>query len=356
MALNRTILALFAAQLGFAAGAQAQMQPQPQTQPGVEVEQPPQLGPQEKIPAQLEIQAESPAEPAPPPAESAPPQPAPQPTPPAKPAPQPKAKPQVHIKPAPDDPVVARVNGEAIHLSEVTEAQRLLPPRLQSAPLRGVYAALVDSLVNTRLAADKARDLGFHETPEHKKRLAQVEAQLLERLLLTRHIEGQLTEEVLTQRYARLAERIQAQHEVRARHILVKDEEVATTLAAKLDDGDDFEDLAKDYSLDATAKEGGDLGWFGPGRFPEAFDTAAMSLPAGEYTRVPVQTQAGWHLIKVEEWRPMPVPTLEQARPILVNELSAELGQNLMEMLRGDAKIETTAFEDLKLPQPETQP
>ena len=90
------------------------------------------------------------------------------------------------------------------------------------------------------------------------------------------------------------------------------------------------------------------MGWFGPGRTVRAFEDAAMALPPGDFTEKPVKTPFGWHDIKVEERRPLAVPSFAEARPLLVNELSAELGQTLMEQLRSDAKVEKINFQALQ--------
>lgn len=249
---------------------------------------------------------------------------------------------------ASDDSVAATVDGHKILLSDVRNARGLLPPQLQAQPLEVVYPLLLDSLVNTHIAAQKAKKLGLHEDPDYQQRMARIGEQILERILLTRHIETLVNEDTLTQRYDELVVQSKDQHEVHARHILVKAEDVANAVIEKLDDGDDFADLAKEFSIGPSADSGGDLGWFGPGRMVPEFDAAAMALEKGAYTKKPVRTQFGWHIITVEDTRPVEVPPFEQVRPTLVNELSAELGQKLMEQLRQDTKVDKVEFKDLK--------
>ncbi|HEY9163329.1 MAG TPA: peptidylprolyl isomerase [Magnetovibrio sp.] len=246
------------------------------------------------------------------------------------------------------NPVAARVNGHVIHLSDVETARGLLPPKMQSQPLDVVYPVLLDSLINSHLAAEKARKLGFDETPEYKERMARLGEQILERMMLTRHIEQKLTEELLQERFEVLRERAANSFEVHARHILVDTEAVGLTVVQKLKDGEDFVDLSKTYSIDPNAAEGGDLGWFGPGRMVRAFENAAMVLPPGAFTEKPIKTKYGWHVIMVEERRPLPIPTFAQARTVLVNELSAELGQTLMEELRAAAEVKKFDLQSLK--------
>lgn len=248
---------------------------------------------------------------------------------------------------ADDDPIAATVNGHEIRLSEVEQAKALLPPQLQAQPLAVVYDILLDSLINSRLAADMARKDGLHEQDEYKERMARIGDQVLERMLLTTYIEERVTEEALAERYAQVKAELAGQKEVHARHILVETEQGAQDLIAQLDDGADFAQLAREHSTGPSGPQGGDLGWFGPGQMVPAFEDAAMAMDAGQHSAKPVKTRFGWHVIKVEETRPIEVPEFAQMRPALVNELSAELGQKLMTDLREAAKIETKSWQDL---------
>ncbi|WP_071396038.1 peptidylprolyl isomerase [Bacillus tuaregi] len=88
--------------------------------------------------------------------------------------------------------------------------------------------------------------------------------------------------------------------EIKARHILVEDEEKAKEVKTKLDEGGDFAELAKEYSTDGSAEQGGDLGWFGPGKMVAEFEEAAYALDINEISE-PVQSQFGFHIIQVTE-------------------------------------------------------
>lgn len=245
------------------------------------------------------------------------------------------------------DPVVATVNDSVVRLSDVEDARNLLSAKLQGAPLRDVYPVLMESLINSRLAADKAKKLDYHETPEYRHRMARISDQILERILLARHIEQKLTDDLIKQRYDMIVERAKSTSEIHARHILVKDEEQAANLIKLLEDGGDFAALATEHSIGSSKAEGGDLGWFGPGQMVPAFEKVAMTLEEGTYTHTPVHTKFGWHVILVEGRRPLPVPTYKEAREFFANELSAELGQKFMEQLRSDAKIEKKSFDEV---------
>jgi len=245
------------------------------------------------------------------------------------------------------DPVVAVVNGKNVYLTDVENARNLLPQELQGAPLRDIYPMLMESLISSRLSADKAQELGYHETPEYLHRMARVSDQILQRMLLQRHIEQKLTDALIMERYQLVAEKAKGQFEINARHILIESEDEAKKLIAELEDGADFAELAKAHSIGPSKEQGGELGWFGPGQMIEAFYQAALQVEADQFSKMPVQTKFGWHIIFVEERRPFPVPSYQDAREILANDLSAELGREYMSQLRDAAKIEKKSFEEV---------
>ncbi|MEH6943542.1 peptidylprolyl isomerase [Bacillus sp. JJ722] len=131
--------------------------------------------------------------------------------------------------------------------------------------------------------------------------------------------------------------------EIKARHILVADEKTAKEVKAKLDAGEKFEDLAKTYSTDPGSKEqGGDLGWFGPGKMVPEFETAAYALEKGQISE-PVKTQNGFHIIEVtdkKEKKPFEEMKEQITYDLKVSKLDAEKVQKVMEKEMKDAKVE----------------
>ena len=129
-------------------------------------------------------------------------------------------------------------------------------------------------------------------------------------------------------------------NEVHARHILVKTKEEATAIIKQLDGGAKFEDIAKEKSSDGSAGQGGDLGWFGPGQMVPEFEKAAFALEVGAYTKEPVQTQFGWHVIKVEDKRAQQPPAFEQVKDQIRSALLREKYFALVKSVRDAAKVE----------------
>jgi peptidyl-prolyl cis-trans isomerase C len=130
------------------------------------------------------------------------------------------------------------------------------------------------------------------------------------------------------------------EQEYKASHILVETEEKAGEIIEKLNEGADFGELAKEHSKDTSATQGGDLGWFTPEVMVEPFSQAVTQLKEGEYTRQPVQTQFGWHVIRLEEVREATPPSIEEVRPQIVQRLQSQMISDYLEKLREQAEVE----------------
>ena len=134
--------------------------------------------------------------------------------------------------------------------------------------------------------------------------------------------------------------------EVHARHILLDDEKTANEVIAKLKDGGDFTELAKEYSIEPVAKDtGGDLGWFGPGKMVQEFEDAAFDLPVNELSE-PVKTSFGYHVIEVTETREVELAeTYDELKPGIENGLKKHMFEealaNLVKKVDVDLKDET---------------
>lgn len=240
---------------------------------------------------------------------------------------------------AEDDPVVAIVNGQKILKSHLVEAQQLLPRQYQSVPLDQIYPALVDSIIDTKLAAADARAKKLHEEADFRARMDRIEDQLLQRMVLEKEMTQAISDATLKQRYEKTVAGLAEREEVHARHILVKTEDEAKMVIKELGKGGDFAELAKTKSTGPSGPNGGDLGFFGKGQMVPAFEKAAFAMKKGEVSGDPIKTQFGYHVIKVEDRRKAEVPAYDAMVEQLRGEISQERGSAYVEKLRDGAKV-----------------
>ncbi|MEC7489259.1 MAG: peptidylprolyl isomerase [Pseudomonadota bacterium] len=241
------------------------------------------------------------------------------------------------------NPVVAVVNGETIRRTDLNTARARLPEQYRSLPMKKLFQPLLNQLVRTKILALAARAEKLDQTDTHRKRLVFAEERLLEETLLKREIAAKVTEEALRAGYKEAVANFSQKDEVRARHILVKTESQARTIINKLAGGADFGTLARDRSIGPSKVRGGDLDYFGRGQMVPQFEEAVFALKKGEYTKEPVFTQFGWHIIKLEERRRSKPPVPKELRAKIKRNLTQNVVLNLVNKLTEKAKI--TRFE-----------
>lgn len=252
---------------------------------------------------------------------------------------------------AADDPLVAVVNGTELHRSDVLASARDIPAQYQSQ-IDLIYPQLVDRLIDLTLLSQEGERRQLQDDPEVRERVAEYERQVVRETLIRTYIEEQLTDEALQQRYDEFVENFEPQQEIHARHILVGTKEEGEAIIAELDAGGDFAEIAREKSTDTgSGANGGDLGFFTAEQMVPEFSEAAFALEPGTHSATPVQSQFGWHVIKVEEKRESAPPTFEEVRPELENRMSQELVGQLLTGLREDATIEK-----VEIPAPEGTP
>jgi peptidyl-prolyl cis-trans isomerase C len=250
----------------------------------------------------------------------------------------------------PGSAVVARVDGTELLFSDVEAAKQSLPPQAQKMPLEQIYPVLLDRLVDGMLITEAGRKEHLDQDPELQRRLKRLEDRLIQEAYLNRAIKTAETEEALKIAYQSFVKDKAGREEVHARHILVKSEDQAKSVIGELDKGADFAELAKKYSTDPGAGSGGDLGYFGHDDMVKEFADAAFALPAGQYTKTPVKTQFGWHVIKVEDHRVGAPPSFEEARPQITQIVAHNAVEATLKQLRGAAKVETFGLDGKPLP------
>ncbi len=240
---------------------------------------------------------------------------------------------------AQDDPVVAIVNKVKILRSELEDARMRLPDRLRNLPLQSVYGMLVNSLINTKLVAAEARKINLHNDEGVRKRISRIKDQILERAFLELYIEKRITEKALAEHYEKLIVANSSKEEIKARHILLEKKAQAIEIIREIEKGVEFSELAKKHSTGPSASKGGDLGYFAEGQMVPAFSKAAFALKKGEITTEPVQTQFGWHVIKLDDRRPLQPLKRTEIEEQLRAAVSQEIGTAYLKELRQTANI-----------------
>jgi peptidyl-prolyl cis-trans isomerase C len=258
----------------------------------------------------------------------------------------------VHAQqPAPQNPVVAVVDGTQVHRSDVEAVARALPEQYRQVPLPQIYGMLLERAIDFRLLANAAEDQDLAGEPDVQAALAKARADVLRDAYLRGKIDQGTTDERLRERYDDLKDDEGfAQEEVHARHILVGSEDEAKEVIAQLEGGADFAALAGEHSVDPSARSnGGDLGFFRRGQMVPEFAEAAFALEPGQRTEAPVQTQFGWHVIEVLERR-TGAPSFEETEPRLRQEVAREIVIALVADLREDAEIERFNLDGSPMP------
>jgi peptidyl-prolyl cis-trans isomerase C len=236
------------------------------------------------------------------------------------------------------DTVVATVNGEVVTLGEVIIVRAGLPAQYQQVPDDQLYEAIVEQLVNRTLLAQQAKSKGYQDSLLAKTRSIFDHRDFLANLELRDVVEAATTEEEIRKEYDKRHTGGEPVIEVRASHILVAEKELADEIHAKLVEGADFAELAKEFGTDGTKDRGGDLGYFTRGDMVPAFSDAAFGLEIGAFSE-PVQSQFGWHLILLADKRERPVPEFETVRDEIGKELAGEAVKRSMEALRVGASV-----------------
>jgi peptidyl-prolyl cis-trans isomerase C len=213
-----------------------------------------------------------------------------------------------------DDPLVAKVGDQEIHQSDIDLGIANLDPQLAQLPDDQKKLAALSAAIDVKAIAKVALADGIENTDEFKKRLEFLRERELHNAYFRKYVVATVTDDEIKARYDEEIKKIPPQEEVHARHILVKTEDEAKAIIKDLDAGKDFAELAKAKSSDPNKSEGGDLGYFGKGRMVKEFEDAAFALNKGEYTKTPVKTQFGFHVIKVEDKRMAPPPALDQVK------------------------------------------
>jgi peptidyl-prolyl cis-trans isomerase C len=238
------------------------------------------------------------------------------------------------------DPVIAKIDGADIKKSDLDLAIGNLDPQLAQLPDDQKKLAALSTIIDAKVIAVKARAEKLDQTPDFKARLDFILDRELHNTYFKKHIVDTVTDADVKARYEKEVKTLPPVEEVRARHILVKTEDEAKAIIKELGEGKDFAELAKAKSTDPNKSDGGDLGYFKKGMMVPEFEAVVFTMKKDEVTKVPVKTQFGFHVIKVEDKRVAPPPPFDQVKDQVKQVVLRDKYMEMLKTSREGAKIE----------------
>ena len=232
--------------------------------------------------------------------------------------------------------IAAVVNGEAITIADMKEAYEKNPQIKAQASFEEFYAQALDIMVNSKLALQAATKANIQATPEYQAQLAELQDEVARQVYLEKQVESKVTDEKVKEVYDEYLAKFKPEKEVKAKHILVEEESLAKDIIAKLNDKKaSFDDLAKQYSKDQP-----ELGYFTADVMVPEFSEAAMKMEKNTFSKEPVKTQYGYHIIFVEDIRETEPQSFEAIEDQIKISLSQQAVAEIVKELNDNSKIE----------------
>lgn len=250
------------------------------------------------------------------------------------------AKKEAARKPAAQGEAIAKVNGVSVPRARQDvvvqqQTQRGMPDNEQTR------AMVREELINREIVAQEAQRTGVAKNPQVQMQIDMARQEVLVGAFINDWLRKNPVSDADVQKEYERVKSTTGAREYKARHILVDTEDQAKGLIAELKKGGKFDELASKNSKDTgSAQRGGDLDWNVPGNFDKQFSEAMMKLEKGKYTEAPVQTRFGFHVIQLDDVRPVTFPALNEVRPRIQQQLTQNKIEALVKSLRAKAKVE----------------
>jgi peptidyl-prolyl cis-trans isomerase C len=235
--------------------------------------------------------------------------------------------------------VLASINGAPLTENDLHNSavlRKLDPEKLTESQ----HSRLLGELVLAELVHQESLRKELHKQPVVVAQMAYAQRNILKQALLNEYNRKHPVTDTDVEVFYKANKDKLAVLEFHPRHILVKDKASAEKLIRNLDDGNDFANLAKKHSIDPSARKGGDLGWVNLDSVDRQFGMAMRSLKKGHYSKHPVQTRFGWHVILLEDIRATPAPEYDKIKEKLRANLIADRLKQYLDELKGKATIE----------------
>ncbi|WP_343358064.1 peptidylprolyl isomerase [Bartonella schoenbuchensis] len=246
---------------------------------------------------------------------------------------------KVSAKPVAPSHVMAIINGKSITAGELDELAFEINPNLARLSDEQRRITVLKAYLDMQALAKAAIEKGIDKTEVYDKRMTIMRDNVLQQLYFKQMVVDKIQDADLQALYDKEVAALPKEDEVKARHILVKTKEAAEAIIKRLKKGENFEEIAKKDSTDGSASVGGDLGYFSYGQMVKPFEDAAFSLKVGEYTKKPVESPFGWHIIKVEDRRPKQPPAFDDVKEVLRTQIMKDRYHALIIDLRNKVDV-----------------
>ncbi|GAA5106057.1 peptidylprolyl isomerase [Bartonella jaculi] len=240
-----------------------------------------------------------------------------------------------------DDPshVIAVIDGKNVTVGQLNELALEINPNLAHFSDEQRRITVLQAYVDMQVLAKAAISKGLDKSEAYNRRMAVMRDNVLQQLYFKQMVVDQISDTDLETFYNKKVAALPKEEEIKARHILVKTRKEAEAVIKRLNKGESFEEVAKKNSTDGSAAVGGDLGYFSRGQMVKPFEDAAFGLKVGEYTKNPIESPFGWHVIKVEDHRLKQPPAFDDVKEMLRTQLIKERYQELIADLRGKVDV-----------------
>ena len=243
--------------------------------------------------------------------------------------------------------VAAKVNNHIISAQDVLNAVNTLPENVKTKPLSEIYPRIINELINKHLITKRAYNEKLDLDQNVLNLIQKNKDSILAKYWLNNYIKNETSEENIKNFYNEYVKSFQEYTEVNASHILVKTKNEAVSIINKLKSKSQFSELAKTFSIGPSGKNGGNLGWFGPGQMVKEFEKAAFLIEKGNISQKPIKTKFGFHVIKVNDIRNAKPKKLYEIKKNIIEKITKVSLSNLENKIRKNQDVVIVKFKDV---------
>lgn len=243
--------------------------------------------------------------------------------------------------------VAAKVNNHIISAQDVLNAVNTLPENVKTKPLSEIYPRIINELINKHLITKRAYNEKLDLDQNVLNLIQKNKDSILAKYWLNNYIKNETSEENIKNFYNEYVISFKEYTEVNASHILVKTKNEAVSIINKLKSKSQFSELAKTFSIGPSGKNGGNLGWFGPGQMVKEFEKAAFLIEKGNISQKPIKTKFGFHVIKVNDIRKAKPKKLFEIKKNIIEKITKVSLSNLENKIRKNQDVVIVNFQDV---------